>query len=53
MGKKYRSDPLAAAHENALGLTEAGVMDKRFALKSVARTADHCRRGLICVVAAR
>jgi putative transcriptional regulator len=29
MGKKYRSDPLAAVHETALGLTKAGVMDKR------------------------
>jgi hypothetical protein len=29
MGKKYRSDPLAAVRETALGLTEAGVMDKR------------------------
>ena len=29
MGKKYRSDALAAVHETALGLTEAGVMDKR------------------------
>jgi putative transcriptional regulator len=28
MGKKYRSDALAAVHETALGLTEAGVMDK-------------------------
>jgi hypothetical protein len=29
MGKKYCSDALAAAHETALGLTEAGVMDTR------------------------
>ena len=29
MSKKYRSDALAAVHETALGLTEAGVMDKR------------------------
>ena len=29
MGRKYRSDALAAVHETALGLTEAGVMDKR------------------------
>ena len=29
MGKKYRSDAMAAVHETALGLTEAGVMDKR------------------------
>src|SRR5665647_3266838 len=29
MGKRYRSDALAAVHETALGLTEAGVMDKR------------------------
>ncbi len=29
MGKKYRSDALAAVHETALGLAEAGVMDKR------------------------
>jgi putative transcriptional regulator len=29
MGKNYRSDALAAVHETALGLTEAGVMDKR------------------------
>ena len=29
MGKKYRSDALAAVHETALGLTEAGVMGKR------------------------
>lgn len=29
MGKKYRSNLLAAVHETALGLTEAGVMDKR------------------------
>jgi putative transcriptional regulator len=29
MGKKYRSDALAAVHETAFGLTEAGVMDKR------------------------
>jgi putative transcriptional regulator len=29
MGKKYRSDALAAVHEAALGLTEAGVMNKR------------------------
>jgi hypothetical protein len=27
--KKYRSDGLAAVQETALGLTEAGVMDKR------------------------
>lgn len=29
MGKKYRSIALAAVHETALGLTEAGVMAKR------------------------
>ena len=29
MAKKYRSDALAAVHETALGLTEAGVMAKR------------------------
>ncbi len=29
MGKGYRSDALAAVHETALGLTDAGVMDKR------------------------
>ena len=29
MGKQYRSDALAVVHETALGLTEAGVMDKR------------------------
>ncbi|MGF1626912.1 MAG: helix-turn-helix domain-containing protein [Alphaproteobacteria bacterium] len=29
MGKQYKSDALAAAHETALGLAEAGVMDKR------------------------
>jgi putative transcriptional regulator len=29
MGKKYRSDALAAVHETVLGLTEAGVMDHR------------------------
>ena len=29
MGKKYCSDALAAVHETALGLAEAGVMDKR------------------------
>jgi putative transcriptional regulator len=29
MGKQYKSDALAAAHETALGLTEAGVLDKR------------------------
>jgi len=29
MVKRYRSDPLAAVHETALGLTEAGVMAKR------------------------
>ena len=29
MAKQYRSDALAAVHETALGLTEAGVMDKR------------------------
>ena len=29
MGKQYRSDALAAVHETALGLAEAGVMDKR------------------------
>jgi putative transcriptional regulator len=28
MGKQYRSDALAAIHETALGLAEAGVMDK-------------------------
>ena len=29
MKKKYRSDALAAVHETALGLSEAGVMGKR------------------------
>lgn len=29
MGKQYRSNALAAVHETALGLAEAGVMDKR------------------------
>lgn len=29
MGKQYRSRALAAVHETALGLHEAGVMDKR------------------------
>ena len=29
MGKQYRSNALAAVHETALGLVEAGVMDKR------------------------
>jgi putative transcriptional regulator len=29
MGKQYRSKALAAVHETALGLKEAGVMDKR------------------------
>ncbi len=29
MGKQYRSDALAAVHETALGLAEAGVMGKR------------------------
>ena len=29
MAKQYKSDALAAAHETALGLTEAGVMAKR------------------------
>lgn len=29
MGKQYRSNVLAAVHETALGLTEAGVMDKQ------------------------
>ncbi|MGH6662252.1 MAG: helix-turn-helix domain-containing protein [Rhodospirillales bacterium] len=29
MAKKYRSKALAAVHETALGLREAGVMDKR------------------------
>ncbi|MCI0430186.1 MAG: DNA-binding transcriptional regulator [Rhodospirillales bacterium] len=29
MGKPYKSDALAAVHETALGLTEAGVLDKR------------------------
>jgi putative transcriptional regulator len=29
MTKRYRSDALAAVHETALGLTEAGVMAKR------------------------
>jgi putative transcriptional regulator len=29
MAKQYRSDALAAVHETALGLHEAGVMDKR------------------------
>lgn len=29
MGKQYKSDALAAVHETAHGLHEAGVMDKR------------------------
>lgn len=29
MGKRHRSAALAAVHETALGLAEAGVMDKR------------------------
>ena len=29
MAKQYKSDALAAAHETALGLSEAGVMAKR------------------------
>ncbi len=29
MGKQYRSEALAAVHETALGLHEAGVMDKQ------------------------
>lgn len=29
MAKQYTSGPLAAVHETALGLHEAGVMDKR------------------------
>ena len=29
MGKQYESDALAAVHETALGLREAGVIDKR------------------------
>ena len=29
MGKQYRSEALAAVHETALGLSEAGVMNKR------------------------
>lgn len=29
MARKYRSRALAAAHETALGLRQAGVMDKR------------------------
>ena len=29
MAKQYRSDALAAVHETALGLAEAGVMNKR------------------------
>ena len=29
MARQYKSDPLAAVHETALGLTEAGVMAKR------------------------
>jgi len=28
MGKQYKSDALAAVHETALGLHEAGIMDK-------------------------
>src|SRR4051812_16948980 len=28
MGKRYKSDALAAVHETALGLHEAGIMDK-------------------------
>lgn len=29
MGRQYKSDALAAVHETALGLHDAGVMDKR------------------------
>jgi putative transcriptional regulator len=29
MGKRYRSDALAAVHETAQGLNEAGVIDKQ------------------------
>ena len=29
MGKRYKSEVLASVHETALGLHEAGVMDKR------------------------
>ena len=29
MAKQYKSEPLAAAHETAQGLTDAGVMAKR------------------------
>ena len=29
MGEQYKSEPIAAAHETALGLTEAGVLAKR------------------------
>lgn len=29
MGKQYKSDALATVHETALGLHEAGVMDKQ------------------------
>jgi len=29
MAKRYRSDALAAVHETALGLTEAGIMAKQ------------------------
>ena len=29
MAKRYKSEALAAAHETALGMTEAGVMTKR------------------------
>ena len=29
MNKRYKSEALAAAHETAIGLTEAGVMAKR------------------------
>jgi putative transcriptional regulator len=29
MGRQYKSDALAAVHETALGLHEAGVLDKR------------------------
>ena len=29
MGKQYRSNALAAAHETALGLHDAGVLDKK------------------------
>ena len=29
MGKEYKSDALAAVHETALGLAEAGIMDRR------------------------